>query len=641
MKKLITLVAVFLVSINLMNSQNIINHATIGFDSLRTDIAHGRIDSISYFSKTVGVNRKALIYTPADFSKHNTYPVLYLLHGIGGDEKEWLNGGQPQVILDNLYAEKKIEPMIIVLPNGRAMKDDRAVGNIMAPEKVQAFATFEKDLLNDLIPFIEKTYPVYTDREHRVIAGLSMGGGQSLNMGLGNLDTFAWIGGFSSAPNTKLPEELLPHPDEAIKKLKLLWISCGADDGLLTFSLRTHNYLLGNDVPHIFYIMPGVHDFNVWKTSLFIFTQLIFKPVDGSTLTKYSVSGLPASTNVRRVKYPQLLPDSRAIFQIKAPEAQKVQLDLVKKYEMVKDTAGVWEVTTEPLSEGFHYYSLLIDGVAVADPASETFYGMGRMASGIEVPHQGNEYFAEKNVPHGDIRIKRYYSTVFNQWRQFYIYTPAGYDSNSNEKYPVLYILHGGGEDERGWSAQGKTGFILDNLIAEKKAKPMLIVMPDGNTNTDFAGFGERTLIMFEAEMKRCVIPFVEKNYRAETDAKNRALAGLSMGGIQTLYIGINNTDLFSYLGVLSSGWILPMQSKLADAQYDFMQKNIDKIKNNLKLFWVGIGGKEDIAYNNCQTMRTKLDEMKIKYEYDDYPGGHAWPVWRHDLYKLAPLLFQ
>jgi len=641
MKKLITLVAVFLVSINLMNSQNIINHATIGFDSLRTDIAHGRIDSISYFSKTVGVNRKALIYTPADFSKHNTYPVLYLLHGIGGDEKEWLNGGQPQVILDNLYAEKKIEPMIIVLPNGRAMKDDRAVGNIMAPEKVQAFATFEKDLLNDLIPFIEKTYPVYTDREHRAIAGLSMGGGQSLNMGLGNLDTFAWIGGFSSAPNTKLPEELLPHPDEAIKKLKLLWISCGADDGLLTFSLRTHNYLLGNDVPHIFYIMPGVHDFHVWKTSLFIFTQLIFKPVDGSTLTKYSVSGLPALTNVRRVKYPQLLPDSRAIFQIKAPEAQKVQLDLVKKYEMVKDTAGVWEVTTEPLSEGFHYYSLLIDGVAVADPASETFYGMGRMASGIEVPHQGNEYFAEKNVPHGDIRIKRYYSTVFNQWRQFYIYTPAGYDSNSNEKYPVLYILHGGGEDERGWSAQGKTGFILDNLIAEKKAKPMLIVMPDGNTNTDFAGFGERTLIMFEAEMKRCVIPFVEKNYRAETDAKNRALAGLSMGGIQTLYIGINNTDLFSYLGVLSSGWILPMQSKLADAQYDFMQKNIDKIKNNLKLFWVGIGGKEDIAYNNCQTMRTKLDEMKIKYEYDDYPGGHAWPVWRHDLYKLAPLLFQ
>jgi enterochelin esterase-like enzyme len=283
----------------------------------------------------------------------------------------------------------------------------------------------------------------------------------------------------------------------------------------------------------------------------------------------------------------------------------------------------------------------LIDGVAVADPASETFYGMGRMASGIEVPHIGDEYYAEKDVPHGDIRIKRYYSTVFNQWRQFYIYTPAGYDANSNEKYPVLYILHGGGEDERGWATQGKSDLILDNLVAEKKAKPMLIVMPDGNTNTDFAGFGERTLKMFEAEMKRCVIPFVEKNYRVQPEAKNRALAGLSMGGIQTLYVGMNNTDMFSNLGIFSSGWILPMQSKLADAQYDFMQKNIDKIKGNLKLLWIGIGGKEDIAYNNCQIMRSKFDGMNIKYEYDDYPGGHAWPVWRHDLYKFAPLLFK
>jgi len=641
MKKLLCSISILFVFTGFTIAQNIVNHAPQGFDSLQTSIAHGILDTIYYQSKTVGTNRKALIYTPPGYSKDKRYPVLYLLHGIGGDEKEWLNGGHPQIILDNLYSENKIEPMIVVMPNGRAMKDDRAGGNIMAPDKVQAFATFEKDLLNDLIPFIEKTFPVYTDREHRAIAGLSMGGGQSLNFGLGNLDAFAWIGGFSSAPNTKKPELLVPNPDEAKNKLKLLWISCGDNDGLITFSLRTHNYLLSNDVPHIFYIMPGVHDFNVWKTSLYIFTQLIFKPVDVSTFTKYSVSGIPASTNVRRAKYPQLLPDYRAIFQIKAPDAQKVQLDLVKKYDMVKDTAGVWEVTTDTLSEGFHYYSLLIDGVAVADPASETFYGMGRMASGIEVPHKGDEYYAENNVPHGDIRIQRYYSTVFNAWRQCYIYTPPGYDLNSTEKYPVLYILHGGGEDERGWSAQGKASFILDNLIAEKKAKPMLIVMPDGNTNTDFAGFGERTLKMFEAELKRCVIPLVEKIFRAETDSKYRALAGLSMGGIQTLYVGMNNTDLFSYLGVFSSGWILPMQSKLADAQYEFMNKNIEKIKNNLKLLWIGIGGKEDIAYNNCQTMCRKLDEMKIKYEYDDYPGGHAWPVWRHDLYKIAPLLFK
>src|SRR5660397_222442 len=160
--------------------------------------------------------------------------------------------------------------MIVVMPNGRAMKDDSAGGNMMAPGKVQAFATFEQDLLNDLIPFIEKNYPVIKDREHRAIAGLSMGGGQSLNFGLGNLDRFAWIGGFSSAPNTRAPEELVPDPEEARKKLKVLWISCGDKDGLMSFSKRTHDYLVANQVPHIFYSIPGgFHDFKVWKESLY------------------------------------------------------------------------------------------------------------------------------------------------------------------------------------------------------------------------------------------------------------------------------------------------------------------------------------------------------------------------------------
>ncbi len=638
MKKLIILFALLIVVITTANSQNIIKHAPVGFDSLRTGIAHGEIDSISYPSKTVGTNRKAMIYLPPNYSKNQKYPVLYLLHGIGGDEREWLKGGQPQVILDNLYAENKIEPMIVVMPNGRAMKDDRATGNIMAPDKVEAFATFEKDLLNDLIPYIEKKYPVIKDRDHRAIAGLSMGGGQSLNFGLGNLDIFAWIGGFSSAPNTKPPEQLLPDPEKARKMLKLLWISCGDKDGLIAYSQRTHNYLIANNVPHIYYIEPGVHDFKVWKNSLYMFSQLIFKPVDVSKFNKYSIAGFPASTNVRGVKYPQILPDSRAIFRVKAPDAQKVQLDLAKKYDMVKNSEGVWEVTTDSLTEGFHYYSLLVDGFAVADPSSETFYGMGRMASGIEVPFKGDDYYAIKDVPHGEVCIKYYYSTVFNEWRRFYIYKPAGYDVNISEKYPVLYILHGGGEDERGWATQGKADLILDNLIAENKAKPMLVVMPDGNVNAQ--GFGENTLRMFERELTLCIIPFVEKNYRAETSSGNRALAGLSMGGIQTLYAGINNTELFSYLGVFSSGWILPLQSDLADKQNDFMKKNLDKIRTNLKLLWIGIGGKEDIAYNNCQTMISRFNEMNLKYTYSDYPGGHAWPVWRNNLYNFAQLLF-
>ncbi|MDP4208879.1 MAG: alpha/beta hydrolase-fold protein [Bacteroidota bacterium] len=619
-------------------SQSIVTPAPNGFDIVRSAIVHGKIDTISYPSKTVGTTRKALIYTPPGYSKDKKYPVLYLLHGIGGDEKEWFREGQPNVILDNLYAENKLEPMIVVLPNGRAMKDDRAVGNIYDGEKVQAFATFEKDLLNDLIPYVEKRYPVIKDREHRAIAGLSMGGGQSLNFGLGNLDKFAWVGGFSSAPNTRKPEELMPNPDAAKSQLKLLWISCGDKDGLIYISRRTHDYLKNANVPHIYYVDHGYHDFKVWKNSLYMYSQLIFKPVDVNVFDKISNVGRPAESNVRSARYPQMLPDGRAYFRFRATEAQKVQLDLGRKYDMAKSNEGFWNVTTDSLSEGFHYYSLIIDGVSVADPSSETFYGMGRMASGIEVPFKGDSYYEVRNVPHGDIRIKRYYSNVTNTWRNFYMYTPPGYDENTSEKYPVLYLMHGGGEDQRGWAAQGKTDLIIDNLIAAKKAVPMIVVMPDGNLPLN--AFGEETLSVFEKELKQCIIPFVEKNYRVKIEAKHRALAGLSMGGIQTLYAGVRNTEMFSYLGVFSSGWFAD-RKEMSDPQYEFIKNNADKINANLKQLWISQGGKEDIAWKNCQTMLSKFDEMKVKYSYSEYPGGHTWPVWRNNLFNFVQLLFK
>jgi enterochelin esterase-like enzyme len=638
MKKIAYLTLTALLSALVALSQPSIQHSTAGFDTFREGIIHGKLDTITYTSQTVGNQRRAVVYLPPGYTVKKKYPVLYLLHGIGGDEFEWLNNGQPQVILDNLYADKKLVPMIVVLPNGRAMKDDRATGNIMAADKVAAFATFENDLLNDLIPYIQQKYPVYNDRLHRALAGLSMGGGQSLNFGLGHLDKFAWVGGFSSAPNTKKPEELVPDAALATSKLKLLWISCGDHDGLMSFSKRTHDYLEQKNVPHIFYVEPGVHDFKVWKNDLFMFSQFLFKTVDIGKANRMLTGG-PAETNIRGSKYPQIQPDHRVIFRIKAPRAQTVQVDLGRKYDMVKDTAGYWTTTTDSTGEGFHYYSLIIDGVAVADPASQTFYGMGRMASGIEIPFSGDQYYTVKNVPHGDIRIKIYFSTVTNSWRRLFIYTPPGYDFSSHEKYPVLYILHGGGEDETGWATQGKTDIIMDNLIADKQVKPMLVVMPDANFNA--GGFGEAALKEFESEIKLCIIPFIEKNYRVDRTAHGRALAGLSMGGINTLYTGIYNTDMFSYLGVFSSGWIVPLQKEIADTQYDFMKKNATRINTNLKAFWIAMGGKEDIAYKNGQIMLRKLDELKIRHSYYEYPGGHTWPVWRNDLYKFAPVLFK
>jgi enterochelin esterase-like enzyme len=289
MKKLIYLILILLGTNLSVDAQNIVKHTPKSFYSLRTDIPHGRIDTIHYHSKTVGNTRSAVVYTPPGYSTKKKYPVLYLLHGIGGDEYSWTKHGHAQNILDNLYAQGKIKPMIVVMPNGRAMKDDRAVGNMMAPDKIKAFATFGQDLLNDLIPFVQKEYPTYTDREHRALAGLSMGGGQSLNFGLTSLDEFAWVGAFSPAPNTKVPGELIPDPEKVKDKLNLLWISYGASDRLIPFGKRIHDYLVANEVPHIFYIEPGKHDFKVWKNDLYLFSQFLFKPVDKSTYSRYNV----------------------------------------------------------------------------------------------------------------------------------------------------------------------------------------------------------------------------------------------------------------------------------------------------------------------------------------------------------------
>ncbi len=246
-----------------------------GFEKKRDDIPHGKLEMIEYESKTVGTTRKMQVYTPPGYSKDKTYPVLYLLHGIGGDETEWQRFATPDVLLDNLIADGRAVPMIIVMPNGRAQKNDRAEGNVFAAGP--AFAGFEQDLLKDGIPAIESRYSVQADREHRALAGLSMGGGQSLNFGLAHLDTFAWVGGFSSAPNTKPPEQLVPDPAVAIQQLKLLWLSSGNKDGLIRISQGVHAYLKEKKVPHVWHVDGNGHDATHWRNNLWLFSQRIFK----------------------------------------------------------------------------------------------------------------------------------------------------------------------------------------------------------------------------------------------------------------------------------------------------------------------------------------------------------------------------
>ena len=262
-----------------------------GFDKPRDGVAKGKLERVDYDSKTVGVKRWMMVYTPPGYSKDKKYPQLYVLHGIGGNEREeWTRGGVAHVILDNLIADKKIEPMVVVFPNGNATADPEAGGRGGfgggRGGRGGGFGgwgkPFENELLKDIIPYIESHYSVVADREQRAVTGLSMGGGQALNIGLANLDVFAWVGGFSSAPNTNPPEQLVPDPEKAKEQLKLLYVSCGNKDGLMRVSQGVHAYLKEKNVPHIWHVDDHAHDFQHWKKGLYNFAQLIFKPAQSN-----------------------------------------------------------------------------------------------------------------------------------------------------------------------------------------------------------------------------------------------------------------------------------------------------------------------------------------------------------------------
>lgn len=627
-----------------------------GFDTRREGIERGKIELVEYNSTTVGLPRKARVYTPPGYTMDRKYPVLYLLHGIGGDENEWARQGAPDVILDNLAADKKLVPMIVVLPNGRAGKDVTARDPI--PKQSPAFAAFEMDLIKDLIPFIEKTYSVKTDRESRALAGLSMGGGQSLNFGLNNLDTFAWVGGFSSAPNTKQPEELIKDSDEAIRKLKLLYVACGDKDGLFRISKNVHAMLDEKKVPHLYNVIPdGGHDFKVWKSDLYHFAQLLFReqtPVNPSpekTTETKSDDAIPASTNIGNAPYPRVHADRRVTFRLKAPEARKVQvftnfgLGSGGPWDMEKSPDGIWMLTSPPVVAGFHYYAFVVDGVHVNDPGSDVFFGTGKPTSGIEIPEAGTDFYHVKDVPHGEVRSRWYNSTVTGKARHIMIYTPPGYDADQRRRFPVLYLQHGGGEDETGWIRQGHANFILDNLIAAGKAKPMIVVMEKGYASRAGepavpAERGRGDGGAFEDVVLKDLIPMIDANYRTHADRNQRAIAGLSMGGGQALRIGLTHLDQFSVVSSFSGLRDVDLKTSYNGAFADptaFDQK--------VKLLYLHSGtvGMDATIHKSASNLTHALQESGIKHVvFRDAEGlAHEWQTWRHAFHDFAPRLFQ
>ena len=355
---------------------------------------------------------------------------------------------------------------------------------------------------------------------------------------------------------------------------------------------------------------------------------------------------LPSSVNQLGKQFPQVNSEHCVRASISAPLANKVQFDIGGvKYDMLKDANGVWTGESAPQDEGFHYYQLNIDGASVPDPGTLYFYGAGRWGSGIEIPASDQEFYALKDIPHGLVSENIYFSKITNSFRRCFVYTPAGYENEPITRYPVLYLQHGSFEDETGWSAQGKTNLILDNLIAAQNAVPMIIVMDNGYAYLPQNGETKgRPVSVFEEVMINEIIPMIDSKFRTISDREHRAIAGLSMGANQTMRIIMNNLDKFASYGGFSGTSNYPSSDEIDPVTFLNGKFNDGNALNKqFKVFWLGLGTKEPNPFPaSVGAFRNMLEKQEIEYIYYESPGtAHEWLTWRRDLYQYVQLLFK
>ena len=410
------------------------------------------------------------------------------------------------------------------------------------------------------------------------------------------------------------------------------------------------------------------------KTKTLIIISLMAGSVAALAQTNVAASSAPAAddwkpatSNQGGKQYPQVNSERRVRARVVAPQAQNVQLDIGgMKYPLTRDENGAWVGESKPQDEGFHYYQLVVDGAQVPDPGSLFFYGAGRWGSAVEIPAQDQDFYALKNVPHGQLREINYFAESSHANRHIFVYTPPDYDRDATKRYPVLYLQHGAGEDETGWGHQGHAGWIMDNLIASGKAKPFIIVMenggniggrppsssatngaPAGGTNASPrgpGGFGNFNFSAFEHVLIDDLIPYIDANFRTIADQPHRAMAGLSMGGMQTRTITLAHLDTFSHIGVFSGGSI--STNDITD---------MAAFKQKVKLVFISYGSREVDPANRragpggrrgfggdpkANTDALKAAGINCHY-YISPETAHEWQSWRRGLYQFAPLLFQ
>jgi len=378
----------------------------------------------------------------------------------------------------------------------------------------------------------------------------------------------------------------------------------------------------------------------------------------------------PAETNVPQAQYPRVDARSRRVqFRIDAPHARRVQVMVgggggeTPRMDLAKQPDGSWTLTTPPIVEGFHYYPVYIDGFEANDPGSRTFFGESRDMSGIEIPSPlaSDSFYQVRNVPHGEVREHRYFSRVTREWRRIILYTPPGYDQEQRRRYPVLYLQHGAGEDETGWSRQGRANFILDNLIAAGQAKPMIVVMANGYAKFPSAAAPDLSKLRagspaaffaamrvytaaFGDDLTQVVVPLVDQAYRTIPDRDHRAMAGLSMGGFQTFDVTLNHLDMFSYIGGFSGAPFVLGDTRFdPKTAYHGVFADPAAFARRVHLLWLGVGTHEtSMIHRGLMAFQQGLEQARIEHVFYQSRGtAHEWLTWRRDLNDFAPRLFR
>lgn len=633
---------------------------------LMKDVPHGDVQFHTYVSRVNHHVKRCLVYTPPAYGRdpEKKYPVLYILHGVGEDETGWVWNGKLNFVMDNLIAEGKCQEMIVVMCCGYAFREGE--------DPVFYPGDFGRELTGDCIPYIESTFAVRKGRSNRAIAGLSLGSAQAIKIAGEYQHLFAHLGVFSGVRDREL-ETVLANMDQYPMQTVLLTSGVGEkglDQMQREYAARFEPFgVAGGQRSY-----EGFHEWHVWRESLRDYATMIFRNdcKEAEDAFEYTEEKLPVAQLDKQTFAEHLLmfdpiykglilavdeagrpagkykdepcgyrildaATGRAGFWFRSKEAESVTVDIwgMKPAPMTKGEDDWWTCEVEGIEKGFHYYGLKVNGVDVVDGNAPVGYGGFRAINYLEMPEEDFEEYRYRQVPHGTIHMNYYRSEETGRNKLCYVYTPASYDREPEKRYPVLYLQHGGGENEMGWIWQGKIANLADNLIAQRQMQEMIIVM-----NTGY-GFPEDrpyhpSMGAFLEEITGCSIRFIDAHYRTVADREHRAMAGLSMGAMQTQKVVLEHPELFAWAGIFSG--TLTIRSEEAD--YSDVLLNREEFLKRYKLLFVACGTKEGF-YETVRRNEDTILAANVPIEVFEGYGYHDWTFWRHCAKAFLPKLFQ